>query len=77
MRYRGFDEEQALRRAKTCAPVIDLANRPFVAVINILAAAVMEILGPFCWAALIPLSSLRSSSRVDVPPIVPVLSHPP
>lgn len=53
MRYRDFDEELALRRAETGAPAIDLPNRPFVEAVNILAVPVMEILGPFCWAALI------------------------
>jgi hypothetical protein len=37
MRYRDFDEELALRRAETGAPVIDLANRTFVEAVNILA----------------------------------------
>jgi hypothetical protein len=35
------------------APVLDPVNHPIIAVANILAAELMEILGPFCWAALI------------------------
>ena len=53
MQYRDFDDELALHRAATDAPLMDLANHPFIEVVNILAVALMEILGPFCWAALI------------------------
>jgi hypothetical protein len=39
--------------AQPQAPVLDRVNHPIIAVANILAAELMEILGPFCWAALI------------------------
>jgi hypothetical protein len=53
MQYRDFDDEMALRRGETDPPAIDWADHPFIEVVNILAVALMEILGPFCWAALI------------------------
>jgi len=53
MRYRDFDHELALGGADSVAPFVDLGGRPFSEIVNILAMALMEFLGPFCWAALI------------------------
>lgn len=53
MPYRDFNDELALGRMVANDPVIDLAEHPFIAAVNILAVALLEILGPFCWAALI------------------------
>ncbi len=53
MPYRDFDDELGLRPAEVAAPSLDWDRHPGIAVINILAVAVMEVLGPFCWAALI------------------------
>ena len=53
MPYRDFDDELGLRPAEVAAPFLDWDRHPVIAVINILAVAVMEVLGPFCWAALI------------------------
>jgi hypothetical protein len=62
MSQRDFDDELELRYTQTDAPVIDFDNRPVIAVINNLALALMEILGPFCWAALILLFLLAEFS---------------
>jgi hypothetical protein len=32
---------------------VDLSDRPFIASVNLLSAALLEILRPFCWEALI------------------------
>jgi hypothetical protein len=54
MAYRDFDDDElALRSAESAVPLIDFSNHPVIEVINNLAVALFEILGPFCWAALI------------------------
>jgi hypothetical protein len=53
MSYRDFDEELGPYSVGTGAPSVDLVEHPVIASINVLAVALMEILGPFCWAALI------------------------
>jgi hypothetical protein len=53
MPYRDFDDALGLRPAEAAAPSLDWDRHPVIAVINILAVAVMEVLGPFCWMALI------------------------
>lgn len=47
-----FDEEE-LRFARRDPALRDLENDPAVAIANILAARLMEVLGPCFWAALI------------------------
>ena len=56
------DDESELRLAETDAPLIGSHDHPVIEVINILAVALMEILGPFCWAALILLFLLAEFS---------------
>ena len=54
MVYRDFDDDELeLRSAASGVPLIDFSNHPIIEVINILAVALFEILGPFCWSALI------------------------
>jgi hypothetical protein len=54
MAYRDFeDDEFDLRLAEADAPPSGLHDHPVIEVINILAVALLEILGPFCWLALI------------------------
>ena len=55
MPYRDFDDELGLHPAGLAAPTLDWDRHPVIAVINVLAVALMEVLGPFCWAALIVL----------------------
>jgi len=54
MTYRDFDDGEAeLRSAESDVPRIDFSDHPVIEVINILAVALFEILGPFCWSAVI------------------------
>ena len=53
MRYRDFDQVLTLDRAESNLPVVNLGDHPLIALVNVLAVAAMEILGPFCWSALI------------------------
>ena len=53
MPQRAFDDELGLHPAGVAAPPLDWDRHPVIAVINIFAVALMEVLGPFCWAALI------------------------
>jgi hypothetical protein len=52
MAYRDFDDELGLHPAEVVAS-LDRDRHPVIALINILAVALLEVLGPFCWAALI------------------------
>ena len=63
MAYRDFDDDAlGLRSAESDAPHIDFSNQPVIEVINILAVALFEILGPFCWLTLILLFLLAEFS---------------
>jgi len=48
-----FDKEEELRFAGREPVLLDFENDPAVAIANILAAGLMEVLGPCFWAALI------------------------
>ncbi len=54
MANRDFDDEWK-QPAWRQAALIDWHAHPVIEVINILAVALMEILGPFCWISLIVL----------------------
>ena len=63
MAYRDFDDDELeLLSAESVAPLIDFSNHPVIEVINILAVVLFEILGPFCWSALILLFLLAEFS---------------
>jgi hypothetical protein len=63
MAYRDFDDDESvLRSAERGVPFIDFSGHPVIEVINILAVALFEILGPFCWLALILLFLLAEFS---------------
>ena len=63
MAYRDFDDDELeLRSAERDVPLIDFSNHPVIEVINILAVALFEILGPFCWLTLILLFLLAEFS---------------
>jgi hypothetical protein len=48
-----FDDEWGPRPAWREAAVTGWRTHPVIEVINLLAVALMEILGPFCWISLI------------------------
>jgi hypothetical protein len=53
MPYSDFDVDLAQHSAGPGHLFIDFSNHPVIEVINNLAVALLEILGPFCWSALI------------------------
>jgi hypothetical protein len=53
MAYEYFEVDLAQPGAEPGYHIRDLSNHPVIEFINLLAVALMEVLGPFCWAALI------------------------
>ena len=62
MTYRDAYDELDLGTDELDAPVPDAAKHPTIALVNILAAGLFEILGPMCWAALIVLALVAQFS---------------
>ncbi len=52
--YRDIDGPE-LERRDPKAPLLDPVNHPFIALANIVAAEIFDILGPMLWAALVVL----------------------
>ena len=52
---RWFDSDAALFPAAPEPRPLDFDNHPVIAIVNVLAAGLLEVFGPCCWAALIGL----------------------
>jgi hypothetical protein len=59
MQYRDFDDALNLRPAEIGTPAADLDRHPVIAIINILAGALVEVLGPFLLGGVDPALSRR------------------
>ena len=53
MWHRGFLAVDQAAGAEAQPAGLDLTDRPFVGSVNLISAALLEILRPFCWEALI------------------------